>query len=337
MTKATEQSSELLTAIGEKANADGFIELPDFIQTALYHPTLGYYCRDKKRVGRESQSDFFTSISLKEAFGEIVLEATLELLKAEGLEAADTHWVELGAEPGGTLFDQDLPHFKSISTIGVGQALEIPEQAVVFSNELFDAQTFRQIRFDGSQWVEFGVRAEDSKFVWAPRKELSEEVLPYVDQLETDLPSGYTIDLPLGANILASRIAKLDWSGVFLAFDYGKVWKAMAADTPQGTARAYKSHQQLPNILEAPGEIDITHHICWDHIEDILQNNRFEKLSLQSQEAFIVRRAPNFLQKAFDPNLPAFSPVRQKLKELMHPAMMGQKFQALTAIRKLAR
>lgn len=326
-------SPEIIDALAQRADSDGFIELPDFIQTALYHPTEGYYRRDLQRVGKNAKSDFYTSTTLKEAFAEIVCEAAVNLLEQNGLQAEHTVWVELGAEPNGTLLDSTDSPFASIRTIGAADSLAIPPQAVVFSNELFDAQAFRQIRFDGSHWREYGTRLENSKPVWTPRTTLSDEASSYLEDLPDRFPTGYTIDLPTGSAALASRIAKSQWQGVFIACDYGKTWRNLLEETPQGSARAYYKHQQRTDILESPGQIDITHHICWDHLEHALSQNGFQHIKLQSQESFIVRQAPRFLQRAFDPTLPALAPIRQKLKELMHPAMMGQKFQALSAIR----
>lgn len=335
MSETPEQSPEILAALAHKADASGFIDLPDFIETALYHPEHGYYCKQRQRVGRNPQSDFYTSLSLREAFSEIVTEAACAMLEKTGFAPADTHWVEIGAEPGGTLLTEATGPFKSVHAIGIGQELQIPEQSVVFSNELFDAQPFRQLRFDGADWQEYGVRLDSSQACWAARGSLSEEATPFAKILPRDLPEGYTVDLPTGSASLAAVLIKKRWSGLFIAFDYGKTWQAIATDTPHGSARGYFRHKQLPDILQAPGSIDITHHICWDHLEELLRESDFEQLSLQSQEAFIVHRAPNFLQKAFDPSLPALAPIRQKLKELMHPALMGQKFQALSAVRKL--
>lgn len=333
MSELPKQSPEILSALAAQTTPEGFIELPDFIKTALYHPEHGYYCKKQQRVGRNAQSDFYTSISLKEAFADIIIEATSDLLEKAGLSPAETDWVEVGAEPGGTLLNEGQNPFKSVSTFGIGQEIEIPTQAIVFSNELFDAQPFRQVRWDGTNWVEFGVRQEAQAFSWTPRSHPSDQAAFYIKKLPTNLPTGYTVDLPTGSLSIAQALLEKDWTGVFLAFDYGKTWHSISQDTPQGSARSYYRHKQRPDILEAPGSIDITHHICWDHIEDALKSNSFQNISLQSQEAFIVRRAPGFLQKAFDPGLPALAPIRQKLKELMHPAMMGQKFQALSAVR----
>lgn len=334
MSDLPEQSPLMRAALAANAGPDGFIELPDFVETALYHPEHGYYRQTRQRVGKAPQSDFYTSVTLRESFAEIVVEAAAALLEDAGLAPQDTAWIELGAEPGGALLSDDTPHpFRSLSAIGIGQDIDLPQQALVFSNELFDAQPFRQVRFDGSKWVEFGVKQEADRYTWAPRPEPSAEAALYIEALPADLPAGYTADLPTGSLSLGRQLLSRSWSGGFIAFDYGKTWQALSQDTPQGSARGYFRHKQLPDILDAPGSTDITHHICWDHLQEALREAGFHALSLQSQEAFIVHRAPRFLQKAFDPQLPAFATIRQKLKELMHPAMMGQKFQALSAVR----
>ena len=326
-------SAAILEALAQQADGSGFIELPDFIQTALYHPTEGYYRRDAQRVGKNAKSDFYTSTSLKEAFADIVTEAAVALLENNSMRASETAWVELGAEPGQTLLEPEKSPFRSVQTVGAADEIKIPRQSVVFSNELFDAQPFRQIRYDGKDWQEFGVRIEGAQLDWARRRSLSEDVERFLNSLPRELPAGYTLDLPTGAAKLASSIIERDWIGCFIAFDYGKTWRSLLEENPQGSARAYYKHQQLADILSSPGQMDITLHICWDHLEAELTRGGFREPCLQSQEAFIIRRAPRLLQKAFDPSLDAFSPLRQKLKELVHPALMGQKFQALTAVR----
>ena len=69
----------------------------DFIETALYHPILGYYTQTKQRVGRVSQADFYTSESLGKVFAELVLNAAQKLLKDK--ELSSYHFIEIGAEP----------------------------------------------------------------------------------------------------------------------------------------------------------------------------------------------------------------------------------------------
>lgn len=319
-------------ALREVADPHGFIELPDFIRTALYHPELGYYCRNRQRVGRTRDSDFFTATSLRLAFSEIVAEAAHGLCRTAGTTPESFDWLEIGAEPDQALLQHDAG-FRSHDAIGIGQNLALRGNLVVFSNELFDAQPFRQLRFVDGQWREFGVCLQDDTLSWKERSEPSAESQEIIPSLPQTALTGYTIDWPSGAASLARNIVKQDWTGVFIAFDYGKSLPALLRETPQGTARGYRNHAMTSNILEDPGEQDITCHVCWDHLENCLANAGFTQISLQSQEAFIAHRAPKFLAKAFQPGRSSLDPLRTKLKELMHPSLMGQKFQALSAVR----
>ena len=59
------------------------------------------------------------------------------------------------------------------------------------------------------------------------------------------------------------------------------------------------------------------------------EKHGFKSIDLQSQESFILRGAPEFLKRAFEGENDQMGPLRQ----LVHPTMMGQKFQALSAVR----
>jgi len=324
----------LFELLASQASPSGYIELPRYIEASLYHPTLGYYRKALQRVGRNSASDFYTASSLRDAFAGIVLEAAVSLLDQAALDPAETIWVEIGAEPGAALLSKRQAPFRETRAIGPGDQAALPEKALVFSNEVFDAQPFRKIRRAASGWTELGLRLEEGHLQWSPRSRLSEEARAWVDKIDRDCPIGYTIDLPTGAEALGRQILAQSWQGAFLAFDYGKSWQALLRDSPQGSARAYFRHRQLSDILAAPGQTDITHHICWDPLEAQLQEHAFSNISLQSQEAFILRRAPRFLAEAFSPRRDALDPLRSQLKELAHPAHMGQRFQALSAVRR---
>ncbi len=53
-----------------KANSNRLISYADFISAALYHPELGYYMKDKQKIGR--QGDFITTSNISDVYGRIV-------------------------------------------------------------------------------------------------------------------------------------------------------------------------------------------------------------------------------------------------------------------------
>lgn len=332
--KATQiESAEMRQALQERCGPDGFLALPDFVETALYHPALGYYRQERSRVGRSPQADFYTATSLREAFAQAAVEAACGLLEQAGLDARETDWVEIGAEPKAALLEGAAHPFRGARSIGAGEPVEIAGQCVVFSNELFDAQPFRQVRFIDDAWVEFGLTLRGDAVSWTEAPSPAPETARYLKRLPRKAFPGYTVDLPTGADALLRGIAEQDWTGAFIAFDYGKSWAGLVGETPQGTARGYCRHAQDPDFLARAGQQDITHHVCWDFLEAILAESGFSSIALESQESFVARRAPKLMAEAFSPSRGALDPLRSQLRQLIHPSLMGQKFQALSALR----
>jgi SAM-dependent MidA family methyltransferase len=60
----------LIEVIREQIRSRGPLTAADFIETALYHPELGYYARADRRSGRGG--DFFTSVDVGPLFGELL-------------------------------------------------------------------------------------------------------------------------------------------------------------------------------------------------------------------------------------------------------------------------
>ena len=46
-----------------------------FMELALYHPVVGYYQRDRVRIGLGGRTDFFTATTSGPMFGELVSAA----------------------------------------------------------------------------------------------------------------------------------------------------------------------------------------------------------------------------------------------------------------------
>lgn len=303
-----------------------------FMELAMYHPTAGYYTRDFQRVGRERTADFYTATSFNPVFGELVVAATVKLLAPA--RAADFHFVEIGAEPGGGVL-RDIPHpFASYRTIRLGEPLAISGPVVVFSNELFDAQPFHRVVWRDGAWRELGVALRDGQIVEAELPEFCAELAAERDRLPKISSEGYHLDLPLRTRPLLDRIVNQPWTGLFLALDYGRPWRVLCEEMPAGTARTYFRQKMGDDVLKRPGQEDITCHICWDWLEDGLVQAGFGESIVESQESFFARHATEALAAMTAAEARGLSPRKRMLMHLLHPAHMGQKFQALHALRK---
>lgn len=303
----------------------------EFMDLALYHPELGYYRRAGQRVGLTPAADFYTATSTGTVFGELIAAAAEKLLHPAA--ARDHTFVEIGAEPGGSVLEGIAHPFRESRTCRLGDAHELAGDCVVFSNELFDAQPFHRLVRRGTEWRELGVALNDDHLVEQELPALSPPVAAVAADLPVSAPEGYRLDLPLAATELCAQLAQAPWRGLFLAFDYGKTWPALATDTPTGTARAYRSHRQVRDLLADPGRQDLTCHVCWDWLERALTTAGFGAVRLESQESFLIRHAGAVAAQITAATKPGPDQRRSRLHELLHPGLLGQRFQVLHGVR----
>jgi len=309
----------------------GRIPLMEALHVCLYEPGIGYYVRNRPRVGMSSETDFYTASSLGPVFAQLVLAAVESLLP----EPVNRYTlVELGPESGDGIVShlKQIP-FRAACTFRPGDPIRLSGKCVCFSNEVFDAQPFRRFRFENGTWKEAVVTA-------APDDAFQ---IRFHDPVATlpDLPSspseGYQVDWPEGAHRLLHDLCRQPWEGLFLTLDYGLPRQTLLRERPHGTARTYHRHVSSLDLFADPGNEDITCHLAWDEMERILSLNGFEGRSLQSQESFFIHHARKAVEAIVTSAGPGFAPRKQTLMELLHPGNMGHAFQALHAIRMESR
>lgn len=290
---------------------------------ALYDDSLGYYSKNKERVGVGVGTDFYTSNTIGTLWGQLIVEACTQILSEREIEMFT--FVEIAAEPGCSVLDNIDHPFCSSVTLRLHDPIEVPEQAIIFSNEWLDAQPFKRFRFDATnqRWWEIGVSLEEGKLVESAMTEISNTLFPHESN------DGYTIDWPSGSIHALNSLLAQQWSGLFLTFDYGLNRQVILNERPEGTARAYYKHQISGDLFANPGEQDLTCHLCWDELKDCLKKNLFRDIGLQSQESFLMTHSQSKIRNLIEQaNGPLDSKV-QKLKELIHPQHFGSKFQVL--------
>ncbi len=297
-----------------------------FVQAALYHPEHGYYQKDITRVGRTRDHDFATATSAGPLFGRLVRFAAATLARQAGLDPSELTLVEVGAESARGVFEGNPGPFAAVETRRLGDPLTLPPRAVVFSNELFDAQPFQRFHKSGDGWREIRLRLDGEGH-------LAETLGDITRGLPDDVPEGWMLDWPTGAENLLTHLARQPWSGLFIAFDYGKNWDDFLNETPQGSARAYRRQTQHNRLLDDPGEQDLTCHVAWDRLGNILRANNFATPTLRRQESFFLHHARAAVAAVFQDHPDPLSPERRALATLLHPAHFGSLFQVLHAAR----
>ncbi|MDG1701662.1 MAG: SAM-dependent methyltransferase [Opitutae bacterium] len=311
------------------------ITYKEYIQTVLYHPEYGYYSKQSQRVGRSSQTDFYTSESLGKVFAQLVLSAAKELLKTKDLSTY--HFIEIGAEPNASLLTHlEKSPFRKESVIRPYNKLNIEDGPIVlFANEWLDAQPFHRLVFLNGQWYEKAITLNSkNELEETLLKNFSKPIQSLAHRFPKDSINGYQVDLSPKIENDIKFIMDQKWTGLVMFFDYGKTWQEISTQMPNGSARTYHKHKQGTDLLKTPGECDITFDICWDFIKDIINSSKDTQSYLQSQESFFVHHAQEHIKKILSNAQFSFSQEKQTLLELIHPANMGQKFQTLHALRK---
>ena len=117
--------------------------------------------------------------------------------------------------------------------------------------------------------------------------------------------------------------------GRAFAVDYWRSFgQCFGAPTPNGSLRAYEQHRTVDNVLDRPGEIDITASVIEEDIVSIASRAGLECEPLVPQANFLVGI---FEQTTRRPELfPEWTEERtRQFQTLVHPEHLGRSFQVL--------
>ena len=326
----TKHTKLVLDAFARRLGKRSAMPFDEYVEFALYDGQTGYYATNQERVGRSAQSDFLTSSSFGGIWGELILNACGHILQDENLNRYT--FVEIAAEPGQFVLSEVNHPFHQTKIIRLGDPFDIPSPAIVYSNEWLDAQAFKRFLFnpEDGRWQEKGVTLENGSFrETAMASSLSSPTPGFPE----DYTQPYLIDWPSGSIDALERLCAQKWSGLFLTFDYGLGKEILLKERPLGTARSYHRHKMGSDLLSKVGEQDLTCHLCWDELVAVLENSEFTHPQLVSQESFLMNHASDKIKEFLTADSGGPTSKTQVLKELIHPLHMGNKFQALWALR----
>jgi len=337
------------------------ISFYDYMATALYHPTHGYYGAEKQRVGK--QGDFITSVSVGPCFG-MILARRLHAFWLESGKQKPFHIIEPGANNGSLCADilreikqldpkfYDAIHYHLIEAtpalIDAQHQLLHPEfsekfsshtslQAIknlhgaILSNELIDAFPVELIRFENAEWKQLFVTLDKENDLTLTAQPITTPPLaPFCALLGHEFPEGYTTEYSPDISQFTRDASQALSSGLFITIDYGHAREDYYhPDRITGTLQTYFQHQKSDNPLIAPGEIDITTHIDFTHLTEEAEAHGFSNPRLRTQASYLTDHARNWLLDIENPETPTAPNTPALLRQfqtLIHPAMLGTKF-----------
>lgn len=274
---------ELSEIITNKIQQQGPISFHDFMEMALYYPSLGYYNSDRNKIGKEG--DFYTSPVLSSLFGEMIGKQMEEMWFL--LDKKPFTIVEYGAGTGALANDiiqylknnTDLFDELNYCIIEKGEKMrrlqkELLSQKVswyesineisgingcVLSNELLDNFPVHKVVMKDKLMEVFVGYANGFEEILQPA---TEDLKNYFSEQNIILPKDYCTEINLAAIHWLKEISKNLQSGFVLTIDYGFSAADLYSDKRSaGTILCYKGHEINDSPFENIGAQDITAHV----------------------------------------------------------------------------
>ena len=337
----------------------GPIPFRDFMESALYEPEHGYYFSGRAAIGRDG--DFLTNVSVGPLFGRLLARQFVEMWDRLYRPTQFTI-VEQGAH-GGVFardvlaalsdFAPDCFHSTRYVIVEPADPLRVRQEdalvhiaggrlewrasvaeleafeGVHFSNELPDAFPVHRIRRTDGEWVERYVEWKDDRFHFTDGPLSSDALRKHVALLARNYPEGYETEVNLASGDWIASLAPKIRRGWVLLIDYGYPRDDYyRPERAAGTLSGYANHLRATDLLENPGEIDLTAHIDFTTLAECAEAAGLTPCGFTDQHHFMVG-----LSRLHFSDSEALTPAKQKelreFKTLMHPNMMGASFKAL--------
>ena len=343
---------------------EGPITFHDWMQEALFNKSAGYYMRADARIwGR--RGDYRTSPETSELFSATFARYVAGLFEELG-KPASFHFVECGAGDGSfaegmltalrdcfpsvyeamtyyideinvdrrRILTERLLQFNTKLEFGSLSSLPRLNNGIIFSNELLDTFPVHRITKQNGQLLEFYVGINDyHEFEWTAGLLSSERLREIYIENGIEIDNDQIIELCPQIDDWLTVVAEKLLHGYIVTVDYGFEAVDLYDTTrrPTGTLRAYARHN-FAEVLEQPGEHDVTAHVNWTRIRTVGLRLGLETVAFKRQDQFLldagilsefVRKTGSGVSEADAARLSVGA------REMFFPDGMGSTFQVL--------
>lgn len=316
-------TASLSQRLRERIERNGPITFRDWMNSALYDPDGGYYCRaDRNPWGRDG--DYRTSPELTSLFAATFASYFARLYEVLGSPAA-WHIAESGAGAGyfaydlltnlranfsevsgatSYLIDETSAHSRALirerlrpflHSVKFADLQEVSLAAgIVFANELFDAFPVHRVVKRGAEYREFYVTLDAAgDFQWLEgdlSSALPTRLNAYLSAAGAEPVEGVVIEVNLEIEKWFLQISATLRKGFLILVDYGAAADRLfsARAQPDGTLRGFRQHKFVPNVLANPGEHDLTATVNWTVVKTIAAGLGFEVIEFARQDEFLL-------------------------------------------------
>lgn len=357
--ESTTNNPALVDVLRRRIESEGAITFHDYMDTALYHPQLGYYA-SRQPMGREG--DYLTSPEVHPMFGALVGKKLAEMRRAMG-EPAAFDVVEQGAGTGRMAHDvlrwasrRDPTFFAAtryriveISTslrerqqqtlaalpdLRDGQVEwldKLPDriEGVVLSNELLDSFPVHRVVMTDGAMREVYVSYKDRQFDEELRAPSTTRLKQYFADLGIQPSNGCTVEVNLHAIDWMADVADKLRRGFVLTFDYGYDARELYAPWRRGgTLMCFHGHNPSNDPYARIGKQDMTAHIDFTSIKRAGEEHGLSVAGFTTQARFLanlgIGAALGEVAKETPGALEEYYARRRAVTELIDPAGLGR-------------
>ena len=358
--KHSQQLTKLIQLKIEEQN--GWLSFAEFMQLALYAPSLGYYSAGSQKFGdiKKGGGDFVTAPEISPLFAQTLTNQIVQIL-----QITNGNILELGAGTGKLAADMLLTlaqlapdlkvvppkyfilevsdHLRQIQLENIRKKLPqdlmqrvewlnfLPAafDGVIVGNEVLDAIPVHIVHTAADGVLERGVVVDGEGFSWQDKVITEQRLLGQVIKL--NLPEGYITEIcPAATGLIASLADVLD-HGAILMIDYGFAAREYYhPQRNQGTLMCHYQHYAHTEPLINVGLQDITAHVDFTNIADTGVNNGLTLNGFCSQAQFLMNCGILDVMSQVSPHdMARYAPIAAAAQKLLSPAEMGDLFKVI--------
>tara|TARA_R110002020_G_scaffold6035_2_gene25296 strand:- start:34 stop:1113 length:1080 start_codon:yes stop_codon:yes gene_type:complete len=345
------ESPSLPELIDMQIRTTGPMSVATYMGLCLTHPTKGYY-RTADPLG--AAGDFVTAPEISQMFGELIGFFLVNLWQQMGSPKEFT-LLELGPGRGTLMADVlrvacradgfrdglDLRLFETNAALIAEQNSRLeaygakwidgfdkvsPGPLLVIANEFFDALPIRQFVRAEDGWHERMIGTNNGRRVFG----LNPTPIPASAMPDTlaDAELNAVLEVGLASGEVMNRLATTisTQGGAILAIDYGYA-RTQTGETLQGVRR-----HQYADVLDAPGEVDISAHVDFEALGTVAAKAGLAVQPLATQGQFLTRMGINERTSALIAANPGSAQDLSAAKaRLVGPDQMGNLFKVFCA------
>ena len=354
----------LAERLRQRIRREGPISFADFMEAALYDDEAGYYCRERRRWGREG--DYRTSPERSVLFAATFANCFASLFQKLGVPGS---WVVLESGAGSGEFaegmldtlllrspavfkatryviDERSPSSRAVAAERLarfGSQVEFARISdfesipigIIFSNELLDAFPVHRVMVRSGELAEFFVKTNEAgRFEWSIQEPSTTDLESYFAGMSLRLAEGQIAEVNLGVKKWIGAAAETLGRGFLVTVDYGATAAELFSESvrPEGTLRSFSRHQFIDDLLAVPGEYDITSSVNWSDVMQTGVGFGLETITFERQDRFLMNEGlleELELRVSETEDQAERSRLRSSCRDLILPNGMAASFQVL--------